>query len=63
MQLAQVTETAPIADRELCSDAPRSGTADAPPAVAEKFVVISFLIGVALFGLILVVDLVTSLFR
>jgi hypothetical protein len=49
MEPAQVTEIAP--------------NADAPLPIAEKLVVICILIGVALFGLISVVELVTSLFR
>jgi hypothetical protein len=63
MQAAQVTETVPNADRELRAAKTPPATADGPLTMADKLVAISFLIGLALFGLISVIDLVTSLFR
>ena len=61
MDAAQIAEIAPSADREL--QTANTPLADAPLAMPEKLMMILFLIGIALFGLITVVDLVTSPFR
>jgi hypothetical protein len=63
MAAAQVAETARQTNREVrTADAPTE-TPDASLTVTDKVVVISFLSAVALFGLISVIDLVTSPFR
>ena len=61
MATAQIAEIAPAIDRESqIADAP---LADAPLAMPDKVVAMLFLIGVSLFGLISVVDLVANFFR
>jgi hypothetical protein len=61
METAQVAETARQADREFrTADA---STPEMSPTTTEKVITVSFLIAVLLFGLISVIDLVSSLFR
>jgi hypothetical protein len=61
MEPAQLNAIASDTDRELRTT--EAAADDAPLPIADKLVVICFLIGVALFSLITVVDLAASLFR
>jgi hypothetical protein len=63
MDPARLTETAPSADREARTAETPSATADPLLPMTDWLVVISFLIGVAIFGFISVLELVTNLFR
>ncbi len=61
MKSAQVTISAPTAEQE--SRTAETAPPDARLSTADKLVVISFLISLALFGLISVMDLLANLFR
>jgi hypothetical protein len=61
MATAQIAEIAPTIDQE--SQIADAQPADAPLAMPDKVVAMLFLIGVSLFGLISVVDLVANFFR
>jgi hypothetical protein len=51
------------APTELPANPSEAPAADSPPGVADKLVVVLFLIGVGLFGLISVVEMIGNLIR